>query len=146
MFLYHDYKEGVEYEGAWRSPGAGQQTIPYPDPDPQPYGTVQGGGTKTSGLLDWWGKWYQLGVDIASLPFKPWTALNVYSTAGKTGLDTLKTGDIPDQPSSWDWPDMDINWPDMGDWDFSGLGESATKFGSMALIGLGLVAVIMFLK
>jgi len=140
-----DYKEGVTYEGAWRSPGEGQQTIDYFDPDPVPYGTVQGGDPQEGGLLDWWGKWYQLGIDIASLPFKPWTALDVYSTVGSTGQDILETGDIPNQPSTWEWPDFSNIFEGL-DIDLSGLGESATKFGTMALVGLGLIAVIMFLK
>jgi len=143
-----DYKTGVTYEGAWRSQEGGQQSIPIPDPTPQEYGTVQGGDSKTGGVLDMYGRWYQLAIDIASLPFKPWTALNVYSTVGSTAKETLETGDIPNTPSSWNWPDF--NWPDFsnlfGDLDLSGLGESATKFGTMALVGLALVAVIMFLK
>ena len=42
---------------------------------------------------------------------------------------------------------INITWPDLNlDDTLKGLGESATKFGAMALVGLGLVAVIMFLK
>lgn len=148
------YKEGVEYVGAFRGTVIGEPvTQPYSleeqahffewlkplyGTDPTQY-EVQGaiGNGKTpiwSQVLNFLGEvwkstpWGAQAEEGKIDPFAYWT--------GNWGLGQTNGG-----------PFLQVDWGNpFGDFDLSGLGESFTKFGTMALIGLGLVAVIMFLK
>jgi len=67
------------------------------------------------------GSW-QWGVDLLSVPFKPWVIPGVVTEAGKTTIETVgETTGIPGV-------------------------DDLKVVGSMALVGLALVAAIMFLR
>jgi len=149
----------IAYTGAWRGTVGGEQVQ-------QPLNLEQ-----QENLVSWlnttyWQPYYdeydlkaaQAGKGDSALQSywdrlvaDPWTTL-FGGSIGQTFPDLLKndpgllgTGVTTDQVRDVTGLDIDLGLGNLEE-SLKNMGESATKFGMMALVGLGLVAVIMFLK
>jgi hypothetical protein len=155
------------YVGAWRGQVAGQ-TVPQPltlaeqeqlmswlnttywQPYYDEYDLKAAQSGKTTGgsgniLLDFLHAMPQWYLDLVSFGVPGMT----FTKEGITSDAPMILGAIPGAETVAGAPGatggglFDFNWPDI---DLSGLGSGLQQAGTMALVGLGLVAVIMFLK